>query len=128
MIEYIAEIVFALLALVAFIATAIPWLDLRYWWVRGFDFPRMQLAAFALVMFIALLCVLPWSPLGWIGAVACLIVLGVQGVRIFPWTPLAAHHVVDAEGEDASRQFSLLVANVLTPNRQAASLMSQIHE
>ncbi|WP_280566557.1 endonuclease/exonuclease/phosphatase family protein [Chromohalobacter sp. 296-RDG] len=127
MIEYIAEIALALLALAAFIATAIPWLDLRYWWVRGFDFPRMQLAVLAIVIFMALLCVLPWSPLGWIGAIASLIVLGVQGARIFPWTPLAARQVVDAEGEDASRQFSLLVANVLTPNRQAISLMHQIH-
>ncbi|MCK2043855.1 endonuclease/exonuclease/phosphatase family protein [Chromohalobacter sp. TMW 2.2308] len=128
MIEYVVEIVLALLALIAFIATAIPWLNLRYWWVRGFDFPRLQLAALAAVIFIALLGVLPWSSLGWMGAIASLIVLGMQGTRIFPWTPLATRQVVDAEGEDASRQFSLLVANVLTPNRQATSLMRQIHE
>ena len=124
----IIETTLALLALLLFAATAIPWLNLRYWWVRGFDFPRMQLAILAAVTLLALLTTLPWGVWGWVGAVAALIVIGVQGGSIYHWTPLARCHVVDADGEDASRQFSLLVANVLTSNRQSASLMRQIRE
>ncbi|MBZ9557073.1 MULTISPECIES: endonuclease/exonuclease/phosphatase family protein [unclassified Modicisalibacter] len=115
----------AIVAALLLIATLIPFLHLRHWWVRGFDFPRLQLAVAGLVVGLLAL----WLSTGsWrIGTIAaCLLVIAIQGRHILPWTPLWRKQVTDASDDGDWRDLTLLVANVLTPNRNAAGLLRQI--
>ncbi|BES72318.1 endonuclease/exonuclease/phosphatase family protein [Marinobacter nanhaiticus D15-8W] len=94
------------------------------WWIRACDFPRLQIAAIALL--ILLLSPLAAPPLLWPTVILSAAVLGWQTYRILPYTRLWPKQVKDAQDGFEERCVSLLVANVLTPNRNAEGLTRQI--
>ncbi|RKR04291.1 endonuclease/exonuclease/phosphatase (EEP) superfamily protein YafD [Kushneria sinocarnis] len=108
------------------LVTLVPFVPLRYWWVRGFDFPRLQLASLALLAGLTqwLLGSAEWR---WWSIAACVAVAAVQFMYILPWTPLAATPVKQAPDDHRGHRITLLIANVLTPNRNAEGLLRQIH-
>ncbi|MCE8001758.1 endonuclease/exonuclease/phosphatase family protein [Billgrantia ethanolica] len=114
-----------LVALLLF-ATVIAKLPLRWWWIRACEFPRLQLASAALVA--ALLALPLGSPWGWSLAATGLLVVALQARFILPWTRLWPVQVKDAEPGQTAPCISLLIANVLTPNRRAAELIAIIHQ
>lgn len=120
------DISLAIAATGLLIATLIPFIRMRYWWVRGFDFPRLQLATLAIGVGSAqwLWGEAEWR---WTAIAACTVVALVQGGHILPWTPLWPKSVRRATCADPARYVTLLVANVLTPNRNAEGLLEQIH-
>lgn len=121
------DISLALAALGLLLATLIPFIRMGYWWVRGFDFPRLQLATLAVVVGVALWL---WGTAEWrwTAIAACITVTLIQGGHILPWTRLWPKSVKQATCTDEMRYLTLLVANVLTPNRNAEDLLRQIHE
>lgn len=114
---FIASLVVTALTVLA----RLPFYD---WWIRACDFPRLQIAAIAL--FILVLSPLASPPLLWPIVVLCAAVLGWQTYRILPYTRLWPKQVMDAQDGFEERCISLLVANVLTPNRNAEGLTRQI--
>lgn len=114
-------------ATILLIATVIPFIRIRYWWVRGFDFPRLQFFLLAMLVGSAhwLFGQADWR---WLSILACVLVAFVQGAHILPWTPLWTKPVRAATCVDEKRYITLLIANVLTPNRNAEGLLRQIHE
>lgn len=117
-----------IIAAALLLATLIPFLRLRYWWVRGFDFPRLQFATLAIVTGLLQYFFGDADWRGW-SIAACVLVALVQGAHILPWTPLWPKPVRTATGSDDGRHdITLLIANVLTPNRNAQGLLRQIHE
>ena len=73
-------------ALLAFV-TVLPLSGSHAWWVRLWDFPRLQIAvALAVVLVLALL--LP-GPVRWIVLGVTAACLAYQAVRLLPFTPLA---------------------------------------
>jgi len=120
------DIGLAVAAALLVLATLLPLLPLRVWWIRGFDFPRLQLAGLALLTgALALL----WGSGTWqVGVVlGCLLVMLVQLAHVLPWTPLWRKQVIDADDDTEQAQLTLMVANVLTDNRNADDLTRQIH-
>lgn len=94
------------------------------WWARACEFPRLQLATLALLTGIAWLFADPqWRTWGLAG---CAIVIAVQAYRILPWTWLWPIQVKKAVPGMEERCVTLLIANVLTPNRNAKGLIDQI--
>lgn len=108
------------------VATIIAKLPLRWWWIRACEFPRLQLASAALVT--ALLSLTLESPWRWILFGASLLVIVLQARFILPWTRLWPIQVQDAEPGQQTRCVTLLIANVLTPNRQASRLIEIIRQ
>jgi endonuclease/exonuclease/phosphatase (EEP) superfamily protein YafD len=113
------------LAALLLAASLIGRLPVHWWWIRVCEFPRLQLSAAALA--VVLLALLLSPPERWWVVGAGLATLAIQIPRILPWTPLWPHQVQDAESGPSSDCLTLLVANVLTPNRQAAGLVAMIH-
>lgn len=106
--------------------TLLPRLPLTWWLVRSCEFPRLQFAALAaLVAGLAPLTAPPWS---WWSLAASLATLGLQARRILPWTPLWPRQVKRAAPDQEPRCLTLLIANVLTPNRHAETLIDLVHE
>ncbi len=116
-----------LLALLVIVATALPLVRSRAWWVRGFDFPRLQLAIIALVLLLAWPWLGPRDPAGLLLAAALLASLALQAWRIWPYTRL---HRVQTQWarESSAGRLRVMVANVLQDNRHAETLRQQLEQ
>jgi len=108
------------------LATVLPFVRKGYWWVRIWDFPRVQIAAIGLLTLATLLAIGRLD--GIQGPVAALLALavGYQAYRIWPFTPLAPLQVLPSARSDPARKLRVLVANVLVQNREAGKLVELI--
>ena len=115
----------------AVLATLLPLLRQTAWWIRIFDFPRLQIV---LALTLALGGALA---MGWLGAgperlgfvVALALALVYQALRILPYTPLASKQVADStRANEPKAQLSLAVMNVLQYNRQGARALATLQE
>ena len=110
-------------------ATLLPVLRQTAWWIRVFDFPRLQIVA-ALSLALGAALVLPAAPgFGHSFFLASLaLALVYQASRIWPYTPLHRRQVAQASrpADDDDHHLSLLVANVLMYNRDASRLLGHI--
>ncbi|PMR68138.1 endonuclease/exonuclease/phosphatase family protein [Halomonas heilongjiangensis] len=112
------------LAILLLGTTLIARLPVHWWWIRACEFPRLQLAVLALVT--AVLSPLAGPPWSWACLAASLATLALQVPRILPWTRLWPVQVQAAEPGQEARCLTVLVANVLTPNRNADRLVGLI--
>jgi endonuclease/exonuclease/phosphatase (EEP) superfamily protein YafD len=113
----------------AIAATAVPIVRSRAWWVRIFDFPRLQILILAAVALAALL--LTWERAeAWRVAFAALLgaALAYQAFMMFPYTVLARRQVEDARHAGPDNAIGLFFANVLMENRNAQGLFDIIEE
>lgn len=106
-------------------ATTLGRIPVHQWWARACEFPRLQIASLAALCLVLSAFAKADARL-WLMLVNALVV-AVQLHRILPYTRLASITVqpTDPDGDEA-RCVTLLVANVLTPNRQAHRLTEQI--
>jgi endonuclease/exonuclease/phosphatase (EEP) superfamily protein YafD len=107
------------------IITVLPFIRTDEWWVRIFDFPRLQILFLGLIALAVLVArrmyrSTPQKIL--IGALSLAMLF--QCVRIFPYTPIAAEQVRMAE--DQQGMIRILIANVLQDNRRYEDLQRQI--
>jgi endonuclease/exonuclease/phosphatase (EEP) superfamily protein YafD len=111
-----------LLALATLVATLLPLLRATAWWIRVFDFPRLQIVALALIAIGGGL-LLGWHVLpGYWGPGALVVMVAVvlyQWFRIMPYTRLASKQVGDSTIKNGERHLSLTVMNVLQFNQQS---------
>jgi len=120
------QLLFTCLGYLVLLITLAPWLKIRHWAIRSFDFPLLQIAIVATVLALAQLAFEPSAWWHWAGVAASVIAAGIQWARIYPWTPLARCLVVKAEPHQPESELTLLVSNVLTPNRQADKLIALV--
>ena len=114
-------------AFLLLVATLMPLSRNPHWLVRGMDFPRLQLAVVAVVLLIAEVILLDLSqPLPWILIGVTASCLAWQLWWILPYTRLWPTEVKAATYEDPKKALSILTANVLTPNRNAESLLTLV--
>lgn len=120
----------ALLALNVLLVSlvVIPYLKLQVWWVRGFDFPRLQSFVFGLTLLLVEIVVVDLTTLqGWVLiSITCMFIV-VQGWWVLPYSPLIKPEVKLATASQNEAQISLLNANVFTPNRNAQALLDLIN-
>ncbi len=120
MIEPLRFSLLALAALVA-IATALPFVQKPYWWIRSLDFPRIQIAVLAALVFIGVGAV-AWARGGletadWVAVGALSLSLVYQSARMLPYSPLWRVQTKQAAQPDRARSLRLVVSNVLMTNR-----------
>lgn len=118
-----------LLGLLVLTGTLLPLLDSEQWYVRIFDFPRMQLLILALLsLLLYLIFVYRPKP----GHVLFLfLLLGViffQGASIFPYTRFASHQVLYSDRQPSKEPISLLVSNVYMENEEYGRLLHLIEQ
>lgn len=129
----IGRVVVGLLSLAVIYATAVPLLRVDAWWIRVFDFPRLQIVA---LMGLTLAGYVSLRICGrlrrWENALAAVVGVAVvwQLVLIAPYTPFYPTEMSESRAEDDSNpnRISLLVYNVLSENRQVDALRDLVHE
>lgn len=110
-------------------ATVLPLARLDDWWVRVFDFPRLQITVVSLLV-LALAGLVRENPgplqNAWLAALGASTLYQVW--RMFPYTRLHAKQVQDSRRADPGTTLGVLCANVLMHNRNAAGLLRLIEE
>ena len=111
------------------VATVLPLLRKDAWWIRIFDFPRLQITFF-LAATLAAYLIFKWDAsalenLFLVVSSTCLI---YQSYMMYPYTPLARKQVQQSVNAGNDSCLSLLFANVLMDNRNVAKLKEVISE
>jgi endonuclease/exonuclease/phosphatase (EEP) superfamily protein YafD len=115
-----------ILSMIALLPTLLPLASVDWWWVRIWDFPRLQLALLYLLG-LGLLWTAAgkgWGRLGLAGVLA--LALLYQLTWIVPYLPLAPVQTQVATHADAEASMRIFIANVLMTNRAADRLHALI--
>lgn len=125
----ISEVIGLTLSILMSIPTTASITKFDQWWIRGFDFPRIQISFLISLVFVLNLYLLDFSE-SWhyIVEIALLLSLLYQFTKIYPYTYLARKQVFKFKGREPNATISVLVSNVLTPNKQYHKLIDLINE
>ena len=119
-----------LAGLIAFV-TVWGWLPLDHWWVRGVDFPRIQIMVLGIIAWIGMLAFWSeWQMGQWLLFAALNITLAFQLRMVLPYTKLWKKEVQNAKKmpEGEAYQLKIMVSNVLTPNDETHKLINLIKQ
>ena len=121
------KIALIIFGIVLILFTVLPMLKKDAWWVRIFDFPRLQITILLILTFTAYVGLM-WEPT--VAETIFLIVLTLcmiyQAYMMFPYTQLASKQVQQSRRAKDGSTISLLFANVLQDNDNAAKLREEI--
>lgn len=101
------------------------------WWIRGADFPRLQILALGLIALVLLLVWdQPWDLRREIVFTTLIAALAYQLKMVLPYTFIWKKQVkkVHKHQLNPDKQISLIVSNVLTPNDKYHLLVEQIQK
>ncbi|MCM4158745.1 endonuclease [Antarcticibacterium flavum] len=125
----IAEILLTLFGIIMLVPTIASLTRFDQWWVRGFDFPRIQISF--LIMLMITLSIFFYSfeeTYHYIITGLLLLSFLYQAAKIYPYTYLAKKQVISFKGSDPSSIVSVLVSNVLMTNRDHERLIALVKE
>jgi endonuclease/exonuclease/phosphatase (EEP) superfamily protein YafD len=109
------------------IATGLPLINTAAWWIRIFDFPKLQIAILIILALILAYAYVDFNrkykfPLMFVLAV-CLV---YQAHFVVVYTPLYKTEAKDSNKENAENSFTLLVTNVRMENEDKESFHSLV--
>lgn len=121
--------IFLILTVVLIMCTFAPLSRFEHWWIRGWDFPRLQLFFLSLMLLAAELLLLDLSLTeSWFiiaAGVACTMYLIWW---IIPYTRLSVKEVAPAVDPDPENSFVIMVANVLMDNQKVQQLLKVVRD
>ena len=101
------------------------------WWIRGADFPRLQILVLGIIAFVLLLIwEQTWDMSSQVILIGLIAALAYQLKMVLPYTLLWKKQVKQVRPEQLNpeKQISLIVSNVLTPNQKHHLLIEQIQQ
>lgn len=121
---------FRVLAIILVIATLVPILPKEEWYIRLFDFPRLQIFVLALMtLFFFYIFDFRRRKRGRILLILLIGTLVYQAFWIYPYTPLAPYQSLYTEHDTTdTTTISLLISNVLQSNTRYEDLIKHVQE
>ena len=119
-----------LAGLIAFV-TIWGWLPLDHWWVRGVEFPRIQIMILGIIAWVGMLVFgTEWQLGQWLLFIVLSITLAFQLRMVLPYTKLWKKEVKNAvdKPEVQECQLKIMVSNVLTPNDETQKLIELVKD
>jgi endonuclease/exonuclease/phosphatase (EEP) superfamily protein YafD len=117
----------SLLTVLLVVLTLLPLSRRQAWWIRGCDFPRLQLACAGFLLIALQLSTLDLSrPLTWLLLISCLACVAYQSWWIWPYSFLHRKEVLHVQESRPDNRIRVMIANVLMTNRNAGSLLQII--
>ena len=119
-----------LAGLIAFV-TIWGWLPLDHWWVRGVEFPRIQIMILGIIAWVGMLVFgTEWQLGQWLLFIVLSITLAFQLRMVLPYTKLWKKEVKNAKDkpEVDECQLKIMVSNVLTPNDETQKLVDLVKD
>lgn len=129
--EIVCRVILGVSSLALVFATLIPLLPGSAWWIRIFDFPRVQIVVLIMVTLAGYLWLHLRSGLRSLESTlvaATTLALGLQLFFIAPYTPLYPQQMRASSAQGDSNRISLLIFNVLHDNREVEALRRLIRE
>lgn len=126
-INYILIILSCLIGIPNMIATGLSLLNYEYWWIRIFDYPKLQMIVFMLIALLLYSIGTSGSGL-WdkIYLVLLSITIIYQMYKVKPYTHLTKLQVLAAEKNNPENYFSMVHCNVLMTNRDNERCIREI--
>ena len=123
----ILKAVLLLFAALLVTVTVLPFSKSPAWWVRIWDFPRLQIAAGAAAVLAGLAAVLAFAGLDatwfdWTMIAALVLSIAYQGRQMVPYAPfwpVQSMRAEDLPGADDAPHLRIVISNVLMKNREA---------
>jgi endonuclease/exonuclease/phosphatase (EEP) superfamily protein YafD len=119
----------AVLTVAVVVMTLLPLSRSSHWWVRGLDFPRLQITAVSAALLVAQWWLLDASEfaaqLMLAATAACML---YQAWWIIPYTRPFPNEVRLADVHDPARRIRILSSNVLQTNRDSGRLIALIRQ
>jgi endonuclease/exonuclease/phosphatase (EEP) superfamily protein YafD len=120
-------ITFIILNTILALATLIPIWRHEAWWVRGWDFPRLQLLTFSIFILIAELIFLEYdSTYTWIFIFVTFACFIYHLTWILPYTKLFPVEVKASRSNNIENHIRIMTANVLTTNKNSNGLLEKL--
>ena len=125
----VSEAVALLLGGVAVVGTGLSLLRSKVWWIRIWDFPRVQVATIGIAALAVWVATAPWRD-GWHALFTTVVAVAVayQAALVWRYTRLAPREVQRARNPSGDRSLSLVVSNVLQTNRDADRLVATLRD
>jgi len=114
-------------ALFVIVTTLLPFSSSHAWWVRGWDFPRVQIAILGAVLLVLSLVFLP-GPVKLIASGVLALCIAYQVYRIYPYTPVAPTEITLADPSRCREVVTLMSVNVLMENDDHAALIREVEK
>lgn len=128
--RYTSLVLLIMLTGVALLATVLPWLPSKQWYVRIFDYPRLQtffMGILALVLYAVVY--FKRNSTNYLFLVLLVGIIGIQGYKAFPYTLLGTQQVKWSEqGPADTTSVSLFICNVLQTNTAYDQVVARINE
>src|SRR5680860_656039 len=96
------------------VATVVPLFKNETWWIRFFDFPRLQFVAFLSMTLVAYYWWVydeQWYQAVFVGIL--IFSMFLQAYAIFPYTIFSKNQVIKSKGKPSGDTLRLMVSNVL---------------
>ncbi len=121
--------VIAFLGIFVISASFIPYLKHEHWWIRVFDFPRLQIAAIGSILLIGFLFYYEFESI-WHNIFLLLLIASLveHTTKFYPYTSLHKKQVLTCENPKDWPKFSLVVMNVLMSNRNSEKARQILQE
>lgn len=129
--HFFCRITLSVLSVVLVFATAVTLLRSNAWWIRIFDFPRIQIALLIGLTLAGYAVLHIYGRLRpWEYALAAVVGLALiwQLISIAPYTAIYPKQMSDSHAETDSNRISLLIYNVLYNNQEVESLRELIRD
>lgn len=112
------KILFAVIVAFSVVATLIPLIAYKKWWIRGFDFPHLQITVLTLISGVGFAY---YNDLNnWL-VIAFLVVISTVFIYqlkiIYPYTPFSPKQVASTQCDHKESRIRILAFNVMQDNR-----------
>ncbi len=122
------RIVLTILASLFTIMTLLPLSKKEYWWIRVFDYPRVQIVVCSIII-IALMLILKYY--SW-PQIVLMVVLSLatifQAVLIYPYTPLAKVQTLKSSNSNENITLRIFINNVRMYNKKFENVIEAIEK
>ncbi|HET8803365.1 MAG TPA: endonuclease, partial [Aequorivita sp.] len=124
-----SEIIITIFSVLMLVPTLASLCKCDHWWIRGFDFPRLQISSLILLVLLCAFFTLDFERSFHYILVSLLIASFIyQAVKIYPYTIFAKKQVLRFKGNDPNNLISILVSNVLAPNKHYDKLIAHVKQ
>ncbi|RPI74180.1 MAG: endonuclease, partial [Ignavibacteriales bacterium] len=122
------KIVTYIVSVAAIIFTFIPFIPSKIWFVRVFDFPRLQVSFLLIISLLAAIFFLDRKPAKWILVVLLICSIVYQYTLISSYTFLSKKEVYDTIPSTDDNLISLLISNVYMENDNYKGLLDLVNK
>lgn len=117
-------------ALLMILATVTSFFNHKVWWIRMFDFPRIQIALLSVMLLFSYLF-MRYSALNLVDLVLIILLfvaLFIQAYHILRFLKIFAFEIKSTSNKNPELKLSIIISNVLMTNRKPEKLLYQVQK